>query len=188
MWAQQVQRDADGKLVKNANGQPILDPVSIYMGPSAPDKEAALSSSIRLFDRVRVFGLFDYKGGNYQFNVKDWRRDRAGLSWATINPDADPDEVLARKFASETLYDIQKADFVKLRDLSVSYDLPASLVGKFAERATLTAAGHNLKIWTKYGGADPEINFNGGDSTFEHNDSWTVPMTRRYSLSLSVTF
>ena len=49
-------------------------------------------------------------------------------------------------------------------------------------------AGHNLKVWTKYGGADPEINFNGGSSTFNRNDSWTVPMTRRYSLSLSVNF
>ena len=188
MWAQQVQRDANGKVIKNANGQPILDPVSVYMGPSAPTKEVSLSSGIRFFNAFRIYGLADYKGGHYQFNVKDWRRDRAGLSWETVDPAADPDEVLARKFASQTLFHIQKADFVKLRDVSMSYDLPAMLVGKFAERATVTLAGHNLKIWTKYGGADPEINFNGGESTFNRNDSWTVPMTKRYSLSLAVNF
>ena len=54
-------------------------------------------------------------------------------------------------------------------------------------RSTLTLAGHNLKIWTKYGGADPEVNFH-GDGTFNRNDSWTVPQTRRLSVSLSVNF
>ena len=188
MWAQQVQRDANGKIVKTAAGLPIIDPVSVFIGPSAPTKEVSLSSGIRFFDRIRLFGLADYKGGHYQFNVKDWRRDRAGLTWETVDPAADPDEVLVRKFASQTLLHIQQADFVKLRDLSLSYDLPKSLIGRFAERATITAAGHNLKIWTKYGGADPEINFNGGESTFNRNDSWTVPMTKRYSLSLGVNF
>ncbi|MEO8192693.1 MAG: SusC/RagA family TonB-linked outer membrane protein [Gemmatimonadales bacterium] len=188
LWAQQVQRDANGKVVKAANGQPILDPVSVYMGPSAPTKEVSLSSSLRFFQKLRLYGLADYKGGNYMFNVKDWRRDRAGLTWETVDPAADQDEVLARKLASQTFIHIQKADFVKLRDLSLSYDLPQMMIAKFADRATITAAGHNLKIWTKYGGADPEINFNGGESTFNRNDSWTVPMTKRYSLSLSVNF
>ena len=119
--------------------------------------------------------------------MKDWRRDRAGVSWETVNPAADPDEVLVRQFASQTLLHIQPADFLKLRDVSVSYDVPVGPAKRLVDRATLTVAGHNLKIWTKYGGADPEVNFN-GVSTFNRNDSWTVPMTRRYSASLAVSF
>jgi TonB-linked SusC/RagA family outer membrane protein len=188
MWAQRVRYNEDGSLFKNANGQPVLEAESIYMGPSAPTREASFSGSIRLFDRVRLYTLLDHKGGNYQFNVKDWRRDRAQLTWETVNPAADPDEVLVRRFASQTYLHIQPADFTKLRDISVSVDLPMAGLQRYAERATLTAAGHNLKIWTKYGGADPELNFNGGGSTFNRNDSWTVPMTKRYSLSLSVNF
>ena len=188
MWAQRVQRDANGKLIKNANGQPILETESVFMGPSAPTSEIAFSSTLRFLKNFRLYGLLDHKGGHYQFNVKDWRRDRAGLTWETVDPSADPDEVLARKFASQTYIHIQPADFTKLRDLSLSYDLPDMVISRFAERVTLTAAGHNLKVWTKYGGADPELNFNGGESTFNRNDSWTVPMTKRYSLSLSVTF
>ena len=149
---------------------------------------AGVRGDFLFFNRIRLHGLLDYKGGNYQFNVKDWRRDRAGISWETVNPDANPDEVLAREFAAQTYFHVQQADFVKLRDVSISYDLPARLFGGVVERATLTAAGHNLKIWTKYGGADPEINFNGGGSTFSRNDSWTVPMTRRFSISLAVNF
>ncbi|MGH7602690.1 MAG: hypothetical protein ACRENK_01690, partial [Gemmatimonadaceae bacterium] len=103
-------------------------------------------------------------------------------------PAADPDEVLAREFASENYFDIQKADFVKLRDLSLSYDLPPAMVARFADHATLMLAGHNLRTWTKYGGADPELNFNGGVSTFNRNDSWTLPPTRNYTFSVAVGF
>jgi hypothetical protein len=49
-------------------------------------------------------------------------------------------------------------------------------------------AGHNLRIWTKYGGADPEVNFNGGSATFGRNDSWTVPTPRSYTFSLALGF
>jgi TonB-linked SusC/RagA family outer membrane protein len=187
-WAQRVQYDANGNLVKNAAGQPILDPVSVYMGPSVPTREVSFSNDFIMFERLRLHSLFDYKGGHYMFNVKDWRRDRAGLSWAVVNPAANPDEVLARMFAAENWYDIQKADFLKLRDLSLSYDLPAGLVGRFADRASLMVAGHNLRIWSKYGGADPELNFNGGTSTFNRNDSWTVPAPRRYTFSVALGF
>lgn len=187
-WAQRVQYDASGNLVKNSAGQPILDPNSVYMGPSVPTREMSFSNDFVMFQKLRLHSLFDYKGGHYLFNVKDWRRDRAGLSWETVNPQADPDEVLAREFAAENWFDIQKADFLKLRDLSLSYDLPAALLGRVADRATIMLAGHNLRIWTKYGGADPELNFNGGTSTFNRNDSWTVPTPRRYTISLALGF
>jgi TonB-linked SusC/RagA family outer membrane protein len=187
-WAQRVQYDANGVMIKNAAGQPIIDPVSVYMGPSVPTREMSFSNDFIVFENLRLHSLFDYKGGHYMFNVKDWRRDRAQLSWATVNPAANPDEVLARMFAAENWYDIQKADFLKLRDLSLSYDLPATAVGRFADHVTLMLAGHNLRIWTKYGGADPELNFNGGTSTFNRNDSWTVPTPRRYTFSVAARF
>jgi TonB-linked SusC/RagA family outer membrane protein len=186
MWAQRVQRNADGTIVKVA-GRPVLDTASVYMGPSVPPREMTFSSDATIFQKLRFHTLFDYKAGHYQFNVKDWRRDRAGVSWDTVDPAADPDEVLVRQFASQTYLHIQPADFLKLRDVSFSYDLPVAWAKRYMERASVSVSGHNLKVWTKYGGADPEVNFN-GVSTFNRNDSWTVPMTRRYSASLTVNF
>jgi hypothetical protein len=180
MWAQRVQRNADGAIVKVA-GRPVLDTASVYMGPSVPTREMSFTSDATILRRLRGHILFDYKAGHYQFNVKDWRRDRAGVSWETVDPTADPDEVLVRQFASQTYLHIQPADFIKLRDLSFTYDLPVQWAKKYMERASVSVAGHNLKIWTKYGGADPEV-------TFNRNDSWTVPMTRRYSASVTVNF
>lgn len=185
-WAQQVKRNPDGTPVL-VNNRPVIDPVSVYMGPSVPTKEMSLSPGVTLFQKVRLRSLFDYKGGHYLFNVKDWRRDRSGVSWATVNPAADPNDVIVRQFATQTYLHIQQADFVKLRNVSLSYDLPTTMMQRYIDQATLTVAGHNLKVWTKYGGADPEVNFN-GNATFSRNDSWTVPMTRRYSVSLTVRF
>ena len=187
-WSRSVQRDAQGNVVKNAAGQPVLEPDSRYKGPSVPTREVGFSTSLTFFKYAEVFALLDYKGGHYQFNVKDWRRDRSGLSWETVNPEADPDEVLVRRFASQTDVHIQKADFLKLRDLSLRLSAPARWIRPAGlTRAALTLAGHNLAIWTRYGGADPEVNFH-GDSTFDRNDSWTLPMTRRYSAAVSLQF
>jgi hypothetical protein len=187
-WAQQVKYNADGTLMKTSAGRPILQDTSIYMGPSTPTREISFSNTFTLFDRVRIYGLFDYKGGHYLFDVKDWRRDRALVSWETVNPAANPDDVLVLSFASQTYEHILKADFIKLRDLSISYDLPPSLLGNIGvKRSTLTLAGHNLKIWSDYRAGDPEVNFT-GDDTFNRQDSWTVPQTRRVSASLSVSF
>ncbi len=63
---------------------------------------------------------------------------------------------------------------------------PNLLLG-VARRATLTLAGHNLKIWTKYGGADPEVNDRGA-ATFDRSDLWTVPQARRYSAAVALSF
>ncbi len=187
-WSRSVQRDDQGNVVKDQAGRPVLEPDSKYKGPSVPTREVGFSTSLTFFKNVEVFALLDYKGGHYQFNVKDWRRDRSGLSWETVNPDADPDEVLVRRFASQTDVHIQHADFVKLRDLSLRLSAPTRWIRQAGlGRASLTLTGHNLAVWTRYEGADPEVNFH-GDSTFDRNDSWTLPMTRRYSVVVNLQF
>jgi hypothetical protein len=148
MWAQRVRYNPDGSLLK-VGGRPVGDSTSVYMGPSVPTRELSLSGGVLLFGALRLHALADYKGGHYQFNVKDQRRDREGLSWETVDPAADPDEVLVRRSLFQTYLHIQRADFIKLRDVSVSYDVPKRALFGPAHRATLTLAGHNLKIWTR---------------------------------------
>ena len=75
----------------------------------------------------------------------------------------------------------------ELRDVSISYDVPVRLLHGAARRASVTLAGHNLKIWTTYAGADPEVNTS-GPALPNRDDSWTVPQTRRYSASVAFSF
>ena len=187
MWAKRARYDQNGMLVK-VNGLPVLD-TGVYMGPSVPTREMFLSTGIVLFGRLRLYGLADYKGGHYQFNARDMRRERdAGVSWETVNPAANPDEVLVRRSSLQTFLYIQPADFLKLRDLSISYDVPERIRRSVVRRATFTLAGHNVKMWTKYRGSDPEVNAYGVSTAFNRNDMWTVPQTRRYSASLTLAF
>lgn len=187
-WASQVQRDSNGNLVRNAAGALVLNPEQVYMGPSTPTRELGLSTTATLYKNVQVYFLFDYKGGHYLFNVKDWRRDRAGVTLETVDPAVNPDNRAELMLASQTYRHIQKADFVKLRDLSLRYLVPTSLSKTVGiKRASIALTGHNLATWTAYGGADPEVNFH-GDASFDRNDSWTLPNTRRFSATLNVQF
>jgi hypothetical protein len=114
-----------------------------------------------------------------------------------LNPD--PTATSAGTASPITAPWIQPGDFVKLRDISVSYILPAALsrVGRF-ENATVTVAAHNVGfISKKYQGLDPEVNFFGrgtfftGTSNFiqfVRTDSYTLPMMRRATASLNVNF
>jgi len=185
-WAQVPQYNPDGTLVV-VDGRPVPDTASAYVGSSVPTREMSFSTGILLFGRLRVFGLADYKGGHYQFDVTDWRRDVAGVSWETVNPAADPDDVLVRQSGNLTALHIQKADFVKWRDLSISYAIATRAVHRVARSATITVAGHNLTTWTRYRGADPEVNYS-GPTRFNRDDLWTAPQTRRYSAAVALSF
>ncbi len=187
-WADPVQYDSNGNLVLDGNGRPILAEEQVYKGPATPPYKLAFSNTVNFFKNFQLYFLLDYQAGHYQFNVKDWRRDRAGLSWETVNPDADPDEVLVRQFNAQTDLHVQEADFLKLRELSLSYSVPNSVLENIGLRSSrITLSGRNLAVWTKYGGADPEINFH-GDDTFFKVDSWTLPNVRQINLAVKLGF
>jgi hypothetical protein len=88
---------------------------------------------------------------------------------------------------------IYKADFMKLRDLSLTFDLPTNIAARAsASRASVTLAGHNLKIWSDYPGPDPEVNTYGRVAAvtggFARGDIYAMPMTRRLTAALNLTY
>jgi hypothetical protein len=91
---------------------------------------------------------------------------------------------------------VDKADFWKLRQVSLSYELPASLVGRYADRATFTLSGRNLFTWTDFQGTDPEIEdftdrvgqVSEGSGEYGRREYYNLPATRTFLFSLHVTF
>jgi hypothetical protein len=51
--------------------------------------------------------------------------------------------------------------------------------------ADVTLAARNLRLWTNYEGADPEVQRNPNEQSILI-DNWTVPPTRRYVLRFNV--
>jgi hypothetical protein len=83
---------------------------------------------------------------------------------------------------------IEDGSFVKLREVSVSYTLPTSLVRRVrAGSATVTLAGRNLRTWTDYRGWDPETNA-GAQRTLVRGFSFgTTPIPRNVTLGVTLS-
>ncbi len=83
---------------------------------------------------------------------------------------------------------MEDADFIKLRELSLTYDAPAkwsSYIG--ASSVSLTIAGRNLATWTRYTGLDPELN-EGGQNNFTTADFLTQPPVRYWIVRANISF
>jgi len=86
---------------------------------------------------------------------------------------------------------VTSADFWKLREVSIGYNLPASFLGKtrVIKAANISLVGRDLFIWTVKENiwTDPEFSNTTGNGTGVTNISQT-PSTRKYGISLNLTF
>ena len=189
-WSVDVVRDASGNPVLNSGGGVTVDyDNEVYVGPQLPTREIAFSNTFTLMGNLRVFAQFDYKGGHHQWCAICSIRNRIDRnSWEVNNPDADPVEVLVWR-SRQTKTHLFPADFLKFREVALSYTLPTNLSNAFrADRATVTLSGRNIWMWTKYGGtSDPEVTFY-STREFSELDYASTPMTRRFSASVALQF
>ena len=188
-WAWDVQRDAQGNPILE-DGNVVVDTNDrFFVGPQLPTREIGLSNTFTLFGSLRVFTQLDYKGGNYQWCAICSIRNRIDRNtWEVNNPDADPTEVLVWR-SLQTKTHIFPADFIKFRELSLSYSLPSEWTSRWgASRTTFTVSGRNLWMWTDYEGtSDPEVTFY-SRSDFTQLDYASAPMMRRFTASVSMQF
>ena len=94
----------------------------------------------------------------------------------------------ANSFAGGQETDIENGGFTRIRQLSLSYELPRAMLKKSPfTMLSLTAFANNLHIWTKYDGVDPETSL-GGPSNVQGLDYFNNPSTKSYGLRLNVGF
>lgn len=79
---------------------------------------------------------------------------------------------------------IEDASFLKLRSLSLSYELPS--FASFVRGAKLWIAIDNVFTITKYLGADPEFSY-GGSTLYQGIDAGLVPPTRSFHIGLRLS-
>jgi TonB-linked SusC/RagA family outer membrane protein len=87
--------------------------------------------------------------------------------------------------------DILDRSFVKLREVTLNYNLPKSFLKKIgASNATVGVFGKNLITWLPSGNhvVDPEVSNYGTDLASEYGEFRTAPPLRYYGASLKVTF
>ena len=86
---------------------------------------------------------------------------------------------------------IEDADFLKLREVSIQYDL-ASLINRlnngrnYFRMFRVALAARNLWMTTLYSGVDPEVNFRGARDLSQGQDFLTLPQPRQIYFTLTV--
>jgi TonB-linked SusC/RagA family outer membrane protein len=200
-FVQQPRRNPDGSPVVIAGT--LQQDTATFLGSAAPKLQLGWVNTLRVFRNFTVYATLDYQGGHYLYNHRLRNQcQTANDNCAATNdptvrfPKTAADSVRWRELPvrqqSIAPY-VQQADFLKLRELSLSYDLPLRLTRRFnASGASIRLAGRNLWMWTKYEGADPEVNSyaarGGTNISFVRADTYSVPQLRRFSAQLNLTF
>ena len=209
-------RNDQGQIVVDADGYPQADPTLGVIGQVQPKFEVGVTNTfsykgVTLTAQVdtrrggqayggntrlaRLYGMdaiTNDRTSDYIFpGVKETGMDAAG------NPTYAPNDLAIKR---DQVYwqqyndgideaSVFKTDFVRLRELSLAYSLPTSIVSrtKVLSNVALTLTGRNLFLITKYPNFDPETSI-GGASNFQGLEYVALPQVKNYGIGLRATF
>ena len=83
---------------------------------------------------------------------------------------------------------VEPAGFVKLREVSLTYEVPSSLTGSHIRNAQIQVSGRNLKTWTDYSGYDPEVSNFGNVAAGRNQDVTPYPPSRSFWVGINLGF
>ncbi|MDQ2863274.1 MAG: SusC/RagA family TonB-linked outer membrane protein, partial [Bacteroidota bacterium] len=170
-----------------------------------------LDASYKAFDiSLFFYGVYGNKIFNYQERTLESFGSSTGAvgienisqkyhdnAWTLTNPSERYARIDANEFNTNTrpsdVY-IEDGSYLRLRNLSLGYTLPGSLLEKYnITKVRLYLTGQNLFTITKYSGLDPEIGIpqdvNGNRlPTASGIDVGTYPSSKFYTVGVNVTF
>jgi TonB-linked SusC/RagA family outer membrane protein len=183
------------------------------LGKPTPDYTGSFGGTLTFAKNWQIGTLFEFKGGNYTYwclicgfrnasprgtNSKLFQQVNATL----LNPASTPQQRLdaaktwVYKLASLTPYqglnEVSDGDFLRFRELNVTYTAPRNVATRLGARnLSVTLTGRNLFLKTKYQGVDPEVAYvgQGGQSGVDENfvesiDGFGLPLPRRIGISV----
>ena len=82
---------------------------------------------------------------------------------------------------------VEDASFIRLKTLSLSYNLPKAWLKKIGiTRLNVFATGYDLFTWTSYKGQDPEVKMPSPTSLVK--DNATTPVSKRFAFGINLDF
>jgi len=85
---------------------------------------------------------------------------------------------------------VYNGDYVRLKNITLGYNLPKSLIGKWRiQNIRLYVTGVNVLTFTNYPGWDPEVNTDyRATNIHQGGDFYSAPQIKNYSVGLNVAF
>lgn len=86
-------------------------------------------------------------------------------------------------------YFIEDGSYLRVKDISLSYDVPRYIISKFGiSRLQPYISATNLITFTNYSGNDPEVNQYGNSGSVQGIDWGTYPMSKSFVIGLKLEF
>jgi hypothetical protein len=217
IYSPSSQLDPNGNVVVNAaNGLPLAAANKKYMGNVNPDYVMGLTNTFSYKDFRLSFNM-DYRKGGVFWSYTARLNYFVGNAWnsqyndrepyilpGSVNqtPDGDFNENVTpidrsnvftywgASTATEENHVLDKT-FFKLRNVSLSYDLPKSLIAKAKiSDASVTLFGRNLVLWTPDDNhfVDPEGSTFGLDLTGQIGEFSSGPTNASYGILFNLSF
>ena len=166
------------------------------IGDANPAFTMSFSNNLR-YKRLRLYGLMDWQHGGSIINLTKFLYD-LGQNTADY---ADPITVgtlqttkganRLRLFPKQTAMYVEDASFMKLRELTLSFALPPTMVSRFGRgvrSVDLSFSGRNLWTHTNYTGMDPEVSNFGNQPIGRNIDVAPFPPSRSFWFSVALGF
>ena len=207
-------RYEDGERYIDANGKPEVDFTERQVvGNAFPDFVASIGSSLK-WNNFNFNFLFEWKEGgdlydsgrrngirNGVLGLTEFRNETTVLSGVMDDGNGgfipNTTEVLITQdyYRSSTDFNraseilIQDASWLKLRNISLSYNFAGNFMDKLhLDRFSLTASMHNILLWTPFEGYDPEGNQYSAGSNVYGFTGLNVPLSESYSFGVNIGF
>ncbi len=181
---------------KNGDGLIGRDEVQVgetqYLGSPFPTTDISINGRLGFFgNRLVAKALLNFRGGQKLYNnTGAWRNGNSNTR--ELNDPkaslADQARAIASKFYGTNAGYIEDASFWRLREVSLTYNVPRTWARMFGvNHLSITLAGQNLALWTKYTGLDPEINST-GQSNFVVQEFLSQPPVRSWKARVNISF
>jgi TonB-linked SusC/RagA family outer membrane protein len=216
------QRDPQGRVIVDAiTGLPSATTANVILGNATP-KHRLGTDAVITYKNVRFSILFEYRGGYKVFNGMGPEMDWSGTGYRTaqynrqsfvfpnsvyLSDDGTYKENKTITIANgngnngfwsdginrnTTSNYVTSGNFIKLREVSLSYEIPKSVISKMGgvlKGATLSVQGRNLFLWMAKDNyyTDPEYSSAGVTGNGSGlNDLGQTPPTRSFGGTLSL--
>ncbi|MFS4466735.1 SusC/RagA family TonB-linked outer membrane protein [Maribacter sp. 2210JD10-5] len=208
------ERNPQGQIVYDADGLPVEAAAQRILGDGVPPWAIGFNNSFR-YKNWNMSFLLDGKFGGQIYSGTDALAISNGLDKRTLegretgltvtgvtnvtdeNPNGEPftfthdDTTLQAYYGriSSIAEEVtQDADFIKLRQFSLGYSLPSSILDKtFLNSVSVSVIGRNLFfLYRATDNIDPESSFNGSNA--QGVEFFSLPTVASYGFSLNLKF
>ena len=170
-------------------------PFTVY-GDAQPDFQMSFANDFTLFRHFELGFLLHWKRGGENINLTRFLTDIGGTTpdW---NEDHDGDGVpngrdRIDQFGPGAAQFVEEASYVKLREASLHYKFPSSLLenqlGGVLQAARIGITGSNLLLFSDYSSYDPEVSVFGTQAIAQSVEVSPYPSARSITFQLRLTY